>query len=197
MKSHPLMPRSLGGTASPVRTASSRPLQCSREAFSRRLRNLRQEHGDVRDVDAGDGERVPGVHCGKHGRGATCRHRVQCELRADIRRPDRVHRNGSDDVRRGAAGDGRIHHLSLGGAECGVDIRVARHQTVGPRIGGCRCARGSPRQPRIRRRGVRLHAGPNRAGRFVVLDRRRRDGRVGGWHRVRQVDGVQPAAAVS
>ncbi len=52
------------------------------------------------------------------------------------------------------------------------------------------------RQPRVRGRDIRLHAGSKHSRRVVVLDRRGRDGGAGRWHRVGQVDGVQPRAAV-
>ena len=58
--------------------------------------------------------------------------------------PDRVHRDGPDHVRRRAAGDGGLHHVSVGGSECDVDLRVARHPPFGAgRRGRGRARRGS------------------------------------------------------
>ncbi len=112
-------------------------------------------------VDAGNGERVTGVRRTQHRRGVARRHRVQRELRPDPCRPDRVHRDGPDDVRCGAAGHGRLHHLSFGGSERGVDLRVARHPPFGPRFSGRRRARRGPRQPGVRGCDVRLRARTN------------------------------------
>ena len=130
---------------------------------SKRFREV-SEHSakstrDLGGVDAGHRQRISGVHRAQHRRGVAGRHRVQLELRSDVRRPDGVHRDGPDDVRCGAAGDGRLHHVSVGGAERGVDLRVARHPPVGSGSRGRRRARRGARQPGVRGRGVRLHAG--------------------------------------
>ena len=64
------------------------------------------------------------------------------------------------------------------------------------RTRGRRRARRGPRQPGVRGCDVRLRARPDRSRRVVVLHRRGRDGGAGRRHRVGQVDGVQPPAAV-
>ena len=109
-------------------------IQCravAQQAVSRGFRALGNQYRNLGGVDAGHGERVSGVRRAEHRRGVARRHRVQREFRSDAGGPDRVHRDGPDDVRRRAAGDGRLHHVSLGGAERGVDLRVARHPTFG------------------------------------------------------------------
>ncbi len=58
----------------------------------------------------------------QYGRGVAGRHRVQRKLWSDVRRSDGVHRDGPDDVRSGATGFGRIHHVPFGGPERGVDL---------------------------------------------------------------------------
>ena len=179
---------------SEIQTFNAQSLRSKR--FHEVSEHAAKSDASICGLDAGHGERVSGVRRAQHGRGVAGRHRVQRKLRSDVRRPDGVHRNGPDDVRGGATGHGRVHHVPVGGAERGVDLRVARHPPVGPGTRGRRRARRRARQPRVRGRDVRLHAGANRSRRVVVLDRRRRDGGPGRWHRVGQVDGVQPRAAV-
>ena len=85
--------------------------------------------------------------------------RIQLELRPDVRRLDGLRRNGPDDVRCGPTGDGRVHHVPVGLAERCLDVRVARHPPDGSGTAERSRARRGPRQPRVRGRGLRLHAG--------------------------------------